>query len=419
MNMKHRLLYILALMFATLQTFAQTYTYDDDNRLMKVEYDNGITVKYEYDELGNRISKKVSGSTAKKFTISVSVTPSGSGSVTGGGTYSSGTSVELKAIAKAGYKFSKWSTGETDNPLTIKVSKDVSYKAEFVETSSDMVGDVVPDGVINRQDVDALVDAYTNGTAVTSVTDINGDNQLTIADVTKLISMLPQENSGNNDDTPSSHNGHEYVDLGLPSGTLWATCNIGATNPEGTGCYYAWAEVKGSCDGKDNFISTYYKYDNGQLGDQLTKYCSDSSYGYNGFTDNLSVLEPEDDAASTNWGSSWRTPTKTEVNELKNKKYTSWTLTTKNGVQGFVVTSLVEGYTDKSIFLPAVGGVYTGKQIDYADEFACYWTATLYRDNDKASAWDLRASGSTGSSSRDRSYGLLVRPVISKSAISK
>ena len=230
------------------------------------------------------------------------------------------------------------------------------------------VGDVVPDGVINRWDVDVPVDSYTSGTSVTNVTDINGGNQLTIADVTKLFSMLPQKGSGNDDNTRTSHSGHEYVDLGLPSGTLWATCNVGAANIEETGCYFSWGEVTGSCDGKDNFISTYYKYDNGQLGNQLTKYCSDSSYGYNGFTDNLSILEPEDDAASSKWGGSWRTPTKTEVNELKNKKYTSWTLTTKNGVQGFVVTSLIEGYTDKSIFLPAVGGVYIGKQIDDAGD---------------------------------------------------
>ena len=96
--MKHRIIYILALLFATMQTFAQTYTYDSNNRLTKVVYDNGTTITYTFDALGNRTGKKVTGSTAVKYTISVSVSPSGSGTVTGGGTYAKGTTIELNAI---------------------------------------------------------------------------------------------------------------------------------------------------------------------------------------------------------------------------------------------------------------------------------------------------------------------------------
>ena len=126
-NMRRRL-YTMALLFATLQTFAQTYTYDSDNRLTKVEYNNGITVNYGYDALGNRITKKVSGATAQTFTITTDVSPSGSGSVAGGGTYSDGTSVELHAIANVGFEFSKWSdetndlTAESDGSLKVTMN---------------------------------------------------------------------------------------------------------------------------------------------------------------------------------------------------------------------------------------------------------------------------------------------------------
>ena len=392
-------LYTLALLFATLQTFAQTYTYDDDNRLYKVTYDNGITITYEYDELGNRISQEVKGSTAAKFTITTSVTPSGSGSVTGGGTYGSGTTIELKAHAKAGYKFSKWSNGKTDNPLTINVTENANYIAEFVVSSSEIVGDIVPDGTINNQDLNGLVDAYTSGTAVTKVTDIDTDNQLTITDITRLISMLPQEGGGSDDDTPTTYNGHEYVDLGLPSGTLWATCNVGASTPEEAGCYYAWGETTGSCEGKTNFYYGNYKYYN----DDYTKYND---------TDNLSILEASDDAATVNWGGNWCTPTRTQFTELS--KNASWEWTEQNGVKGWVITSNIDGYTDKKIFIPAAG-YYRSKSFEDFGEYGYYWTSNVYA-TEYGRNYYLRPTAK-GSSQQSRGAGLSVRPVVSKNAI--
>ena len=80
-------------------------------------------------------------------------------------------------------------------------------------------------------------------------------------------------------------NGHDYVDLGLPSGTLWATCNVGASKPEGYGNYYAWGETKT----KTTYNWDTYKYANGNY-DELTKYCNKSDYGNNGFTDKLTTL---------------------------------------------------------------------------------------------------------------------------------
>ncbi len=135
--MKDRLLYTIALLFATMQASAQTYTYDNLNRLTKVVYDNGTTITYSFDALGNRTAKKVTGAASASFTVTVSVTPEGSGTVTGGGTYAKGSAVELKANAKTGYKFSKWSDGKTDNPRSVTVNSDLSFTAQFIKSTDD------------------------------------------------------------------------------------------------------------------------------------------------------------------------------------------------------------------------------------------------------------------------------------------
>ena len=102
-----------------------------------------------------------------------------------------------------------------------------------------------------------------------------------------------------------------WVDLGLPSGTLWATCNVGANAPEEYGDYFAWGETQS----KDYYYWDTYQYCMGSSA-TMTKYCNKSNYGYNGFTDNLTTLLPEDDAATANWGTDWRMPTRDEWDEL-------------------------------------------------------------------------------------------------------
>ena len=101
-----------------------------------------------------------------------------------------------------------------------------------------------------------------------------------------------KDNGGN-----GTYKGHDYVDLGLPSGTMWATCNVGAESPDQYGDYFAWGETTP----KDTYNWNTYLYSNGDY-NQLTKYCSQSDFGFNGFTDNLKTLQPSDDAATTNWG---------------------------------------------------------------------------------------------------------------------
>ena len=192
---------------------------------------------------------------------------------------------------------------------------------------------------------------------------------------------------------------HEYVDLGLPSGTLWATCNVGADTPEGYGDYFAWGETQP----KSTYNWSTYQYCNGSY-NTLTKYCSDSDYGYNGFTDNLTTLLPEDDAATANWGSDWRMPTKEEWQELYNNTTHTWT--TQNGVNGRLFTAS----NGNSLFLPAAGYRWDD-ELNSAGYYGDYWSSSLQTDGPNY-AWDFYfTSGYTNVGGSYRSYGQSVRAV--------
>ena len=110
----------------------------------------------------------------------------------------------------------------------------------------------------------------------------------------------------------------QAVDLGLPSGLKWASCNVGAKKPENAGNYYAWGEVF-PYKNQDT-----YKYSNGYF-QNYTKYRNDATYGLNGFIDTLTILEKEDDAAYINWGGTWRMPTYEEWRELLSNCTYQWT----------------------------------------------------------------------------------------------
>ena len=164
----------------------------------------------------------------------------------------------------------------------------------------------------------------------------------------------------------------DWVDLGLPSGLLWATRNVGATSPEDYGDYYAWGETTP----KSVYDWPTYIYCNGYF-NQLTKYCSNSDYGYNGFIDNLTILQPGDDAATANYGG--RTPTKEEWEELINNTTVTWT--TQNGVNGRLFT----GTNGNSLFLPAAGFRWESSLND-AGSYGYYWSSSLGTDL-PISAW--------------------------------
>lgn len=138
------------------------------------------------------------------------------------------------------------------------------------------------------------------------------------------------------------------------------------------------------------------------------KYCNNSSCGYNGFMDNRTVLDPEDDAAAVNWGGKWRTPTYDEFDELKTQ--CSWTWTTLNGVYGRKVTSNKEGYTNKWIFLPATGH-RTDTSLYGAGSYAYYWSSSL-NTGSPYDAYNVYFNSKGVSSRCDYRYGgLSVRPV--------
>ena len=202
-------------------------------------------------------------------------------------------------------------------------------------------------------------------------------------------------------------NGHAYVDLGLPSGTLWATCNVGADTPEGYGDYFAWGETQT----KSTFNWCTYRYCKGNYDHKLTKYCSNIRNGYNGFTDNLTVLQPNDDAATVNWGSDWCMPTRAQWEELYQNTTHTWKM--QNGVYGILFTASYGA----SLFLPTAG-YRCGSKIDNAGSCVDYWSSSLNMDA-QVRAWGFYGDSSLNHMwsdgirmcSIDRCYGRSVRAV--------
>ena len=191
-------------------------------------------------------------------------------------------------------------------------------------------------------------------------------------------------------------NGHEYIDLDLPSGTLWATCNVGALSPEEYGGYYAWGET----EEKSDYSWESYKWCNGSSS-TMTGYCTESIYGT---VDNKTVLEAEDDVAHTRWGGNWRMPTGNEQQELIDN--CTWSPGKLNGTDGYWVTSKSNG---KSIFLPAAG-CRQGKETNYCGIFGYYWSGTTRNDN--SSAYSIRFYNNyVNKEGYGRFTGFTVRPV--------
>lgn len=187
------------------------------------------------------------------------------------------------------------------------------------------------------------------------------------------------------------------IDLGLPSGTKWACCNVGSSKPEDYGVYYAWGET--------NTKSTYdwrtYRWCKGSSS-TLTKYNTKSSYGT---VDRKTQLDFADDAASANWHGSWRMPTLAELEELKDNCTYTWT--TINGIIGGKFTSRSNG---RSIFLPAAGW-RNSSSLEYSGEHGFYRSSSLYgRNPSGARSLEFFSVGAlTTSLSRDD--GQSVRPV--------
>ena len=171
-----------------------------------------------------------------------------------------------------------------------------------------------------------------------------------------------------------------YVDLGLPSGTLWATCNVGANNPWEYGCYFAWGEIKPKNGAYSDTTYTYY--------------------------DNPETLPPSHDAATQNWGSDWCMPTIQQLKELIDK--CTWTWTSLSGKNGYEIM----GKNGNSIFLPAAGRIYFSLKRD-GGVLGFYWSSSLWENNSDG-AWYLNINMGvphTIAACPDRFYGYSVPPV--------
>ena len=202
-------------------------------------------------------------------------------------------------------------------------------------------------------------------------------------------------------DPTGTENGYGYVDLGLS--VKWATMNVGASKPEGSGGYYAWGETTT----KNTYDWSTYKYCNGSY-KSLTKYNNSSSYGT---VDNKTTLELSDDAARANWGGAWRMPTDEEVAELCEQ--CTWIWTNQNGVKGYKVISKNNG---NCIFLPA-SGFRDDSFLSNIDN-GYYWSSSLDTDRPD-NAWFIHFYSSNASISwvSSRCHGQFVRPVLGENEV--
>lgn len=175
-------------------------------------------------------------------------------------------------------------------------------------------------------------------------------------------------------------NDYDFVDLGLPSHVKWATCNIGTWHPSESGFYFAWGETNNKQE---------YTTDN-----SLTE--EKELYDFSG--------DPSYDAATANWGSPWRTPTKEEMSELVNK--CQWELTTQDDCKGYRIT----GPNGNSIFLPAAGAV-VDRSIHGLGDYCKYWTSSPDRGDIRHSTILFTFVDEISIYVERRMFGLPIRPV--------
>ncbi len=259
-------------------------------------------------------------------------------------------------------------------------------------------GDVNQDGAVNISDATSLIDNLLTGVPEG---DVNQDGAANISDVTSLIDFLLSGSWPDDPVTPPDED--NWVDLGLPSGTIWATRNVGASVPEEYGDYFAWGETQPK---NDYSVNTYiwYRSDNySPYYSGYTKYCTDSNYGYNGLVDNKTELDPSDDAACAHYPGG-RMPSLEQIQELCD--YCTWQWTQHNGVYGQLVT----GPNGNTMFLPATGFRRGNDHID-AGSYGAFWSRTLWQDcSYGAYGIDFR-SGYVYWYNCNRYYGLAIRAV--------
>lgn len=202
--------------------------------------------------------------------------------------------------------------------------------------------------------------------------------------------------------------GYTYVDFGLPSGTLWAKCNIGAEKETDYGFYFQWGDIKNKSNAECSLAT--YKHCNGSL-NSMNKYCTNSGYGT---VDNKTTLESADDAATQIMGDEWRMPTKTECQELIDNTKHEWVNNyNESGVNGIKFISKTD--TNKYIFIPAAGFIDSSSDNQgplAQGAYVTVWSSSLY-ESEPDQACDMRTdNGARISVSPNNRYrGAVVRGV--------
>lgn len=217
---------------------------------------------------------------------------------------------------------------------------------------------------------------------------------------------------------------HEYVDLGLPSGTLWATCNVGASKPEEYGDYFAWGETEPK-DRQKGYMWKDYKWmmEGQKTEEYINKYTVEDKehkgcwYDHGTFIgDGKLELDPEDDAATVNWGSDWCMPTLDQIDELCSPVNVTCERAILNKKHGIKITSKKNG---NSIFLPSAGYYYDRSYMtDLPNDpsklgSGLYWSRSLaYGRPDIARfMYILYNANKMDWTNEKRFYGMSVRPV--------
>ena len=263
-------------------------------------------------------------------------------------------------------------------------------------------GDANNDGSVNVNDISTIATYILNGKATPwneKNADANGDGTVNVNDISATATIILGGEGG--DEThvylkcPDDHHPHA-IDLGLPSGTKWCCCNVGASTPEGYGGYYAWGETSE----KSMYDWNTYKWCNGSYS-SITKYCTDSYYGN---VDGKTVLDLSDDVAHVRMGGSWHMPSTEQQRELINNCTQTWTQ--QNGVNGILVT----GKNGGQIFLPAAGYRW-GDYLYDAGSYGDYWSSSLSPGGDYYAYYLYFDSGSWYWYNYDRNVGHSVRAV--------
>ena len=239
----------------------------------------------------------------------------------------------------------------------------------MLAASATVRGDVNGDGVVDIDDLNAVINVMLHKNADTGLearADIDGNGMVDIDDLNVVINVMVGKDNG------GSHDQGDWVDLGLPGGTLWATRNIGADKPEDYGDYFAWGETTPKAEYHSGTYKWWEKYQDasGNWHKGFTKYCSRSYEGLDNFVDDKTELDLADDAASVNWGGKARIPSIEQIQELVNT--CTWQWTQHNGVNGQLAT----GPNGNTIFFPAAGERWDGPLLN-AGYLGYYLSRTL------------------------------------------